>query len=353
MPLMGSIVRCTIKGIVMLRKPLSLALQGGGAHGAFTWGVLDLLLETPGFRPDAISGCSAGAMNAVVLASGWAQGGAEGAREALGRFWRALSQDSPLAWMALPGGPQLGDQLSFSWHELLVKSLSRTAVADLNPLDINPLRDLLRDQIDFDAVRRSPVKLFISATNVRSGQLRLMRNHELELDALLASACLPQVHRTVQWQGEAYWDGGFSANPAIHPLVYESPAHDILLVLLQPALRDAIPHSTHEVADRVAELGFSSNLLREMRAIAMARRYAGRSRWWSGRLERRLGQLRFHLLEPAEQLAQLPRSSKYDTRGSFLERLHLLGREHAAQWLAQSAQHVGRRSSLDLEQRFM
>jgi len=337
----------------MFRKPISLALQGGGAHGAFTWGVLDRLLECPGFQPEAISGCSAGAMNAVVLVQGWQQGRAEGARAALARFWQALARESPLAWLALPDAGGLGDRLSFSWHELLLNTLARSAVADLNPLDINPLRDLLREQIDFEALRRAPIQLFLAATNVRSGQLRLMRNGELDLDALLASACLPQLHRTVAWQGEAYWDGGFCANPAIHPLVYEARAEDILLVLLQPALRTRLPETPPAIADRVAELGFGSNLLREMRAIALARRYAGRPRWWSGRLERRLGALRFHLLEPAEQLAELPRSSKYDTRATFLSQLHQLGRTHAEGWLEQAGPALGRRASIDLEQRFM
>ncbi|WP_210395695.1 patatin-like phospholipase family protein [Motiliproteus sediminis] len=334
----------------MRKTPISLALQGGGAHGAFTWGVLDRLLDEPGFDPCAISGCSAGAMNAVVLAHGWQQGGASAAQLALRQFWEAVSQESPLAWLAVPGSSALADKVSFSWHQMLAQTLSRTAVADLSPLDVNPLRQLLQQQIDFDRLRApDALRLFISATDVASGQLRVFRNADLSLDALLASACLPTLHRTVEVDGRAYWDGGFSANPAIHPLVYEAAPADILLVLLQPSERHPLPRSASEIADRTAELGFGSNLLRELRAITLARQYAGRWRWWGGRLERRLKRLRFHLLEPDELLAELPRASKYDTRSAFLQRLFQAGREQAGQWLEANGNAVGRRASVDLE----
>ncbi|MEA3393494.1 MAG: patatin-like phospholipase family protein, partial [Pseudomonadota bacterium] len=215
---------------------INLALQGGGAHGAFTWGVLDALLQDPRLQFEGISGSSAGAMNAVVLADGWLKGGREGARQALADFWNELGRQMP--WGLLTR--RKGDVITMApASRLLASWAGYFSPSQLNPFDLNPLRDLLYRQIDFEQLRtRCPFKLFIGTTQVSTGKLRLFREHELTVDVLLASACLPKIHRTVEIDGEAYWDGGYSANPAVFPLAYDCQARDILLVLLNPLKRE-------------------------------------------------------------------------------------------------------------------
>ena len=208
---------------------ISLALQGGGAHGAFTWGVLDTLLERGNFRFDGVSGTSAGAMNAVCLAHGLMEGGADGARQALERFWLAVADTSPF-----PASGESGAEVPVAL-KLMLRWTDHLTPEQLNPLDLNPLRDIVAEQFDFARLRReSPVRLFIAATHANTGQLRLFRNAELSADTLLASACLPTIHRTVVIDGEPYWDGGYSANPAVFPLAWECSAADLLLILLTP-----------------------------------------------------------------------------------------------------------------------
>jgi NTE family protein len=224
-------------GLVAKRQVLSVALQGGGSHGAFTWGVLDRLLEDERIEIDGISGASAGAMNAAVAAYGLTTGGREGARRALADFWTSVAAKVP---------SPLAESLVF-----LARFLSPS---QFNPLNLNPLRDILAAQVDFARLRaESAARLFIAATNVRTGMPRVFRTPEITADVVLASACLPWMHRTVEIDGEAYWDGGLSANPPVRPLLYECEARDIVLVLLQPARRPALPHTAEAIWSRLTE----------------------------------------------------------------------------------------------------
>ncbi len=294
-------------------------MQGGGAHGAYTWGVLDALLEDEGLQLEGLSGSSAGAMNAVVLADGWLRGGREGARAALTRFWGELGQHMP--WGLVRGK---GDAIGLApAGKLLASWASQFSPAQLNPFDLNPLRDLLEKQIDFEALRtRSPFKLFIGTTQVNTAKLRIFREHELSVDVLLASACLPRIHRTVMIEDEPYWDGGYSANPAVFPLFYECDSRDVLLVLLNPLRRSSTPHSIAEIETRIGELGLNSHFMREMR---------------------------FHMIGGSE-LESLARSdSKLLPHTPFLQRLQAQGREHAQHWLHESAPELGKRSTIDVK----
>ena len=339
---------------------LSLALQGGGAHGAYTWGVLDRLLEDD-WRLDGISGTSAGAMNAVALADGWVRGGAEGARESLAGFWEAVADSTPFELDLLHslnglGGLGGGADGSLPAPVNLMLGLTRLfSPYQLNPFDLNPLRDVVRAQFDFERIRRAcPLKLFIAATAVRTGKVRLFRTAELGEAAVLASACLPTLHHAVEIDGEHYWDGGFTANPAIYPLLYECDTPDLLMVLLNPLQHENAPRSAAEIATRSMELGFSTTFLREMRMIAHARQFISERPRWSpiGRLERRLLHERFHLID-APELGDAGSASKLDATASSLLRLRELGRARAEAWLQTHANGVGRRETIDVGTLFL
>ncbi|HRP95135.1 MAG TPA: patatin-like phospholipase family protein [Rhodocyclaceae bacterium] len=332
---------------------LSLALQGGGAHGAYTWGVLDRLLEED-WQLDGISGTSAGAMNAVALAHGWMDGGAEGARASLAAFWQAVGESAPFHVDLLHHlNPTANGPLHAPLNIML--GISRLfSPYQLNPFDLNPLRDIVRAQFDFERLRRAcPLKLFIATTHVRSGKVRLFRNGDISEAGLLASACLPTLHHAIEIDGEPYWDGGYTANPAIYPLMYECSAPDILLVLLNPLMRKDTPRSADDIAARSMELGFSTTFLREMRMIAHARRHIAETDGWlpRGNLERKLMRLRFHLIE-ARELAAAGGISKLNASTSFLTQLRDLGRARAGRWLRHRRQHVGERASVDVERLF-
>lgn len=353
--------------------PLNLALQGGGAHGAYTWGVLDALLAAgePGDRDggddaagaglefEGLSGSSAGAVNAVVLADGWLKGEADGiggragARRGLTSFWTALGQKMPAHTVDPLGfglvSPSQGAVSLGSAGRLLASWASQFSPAQINPFDLNPLRDLLVAHIDFEALRRqSPFKLFIGATQVNTARLRVFREHELSVDVLLASACLPRIHRTVVIEGEPYWDGGYSANPAVYPLFQACRSSDVLLVLLNPLRRSRMPQSAAEIETRIAELGFNTHFMREMRMFASLPSHS----LFSTKLERRLRAMRFHMIGGSE-LESLARSeSKLLPYAPFLQYLHAQGREHARDWIRDNAAHVGQRSSIDVQALF-
>lgn len=328
----------------MSEVKLSLALQGGGAHGAFTWGMLDRLLQEDDIRFDGISGTSAGAMNAVMLTAGWRQGGAAGARALLSEFWhRLMLPDSfdPAGW-------------SRHWPILWSGVTRHLSPYDLNPFDINPLRDLLSDLVDFDRLRRNaPFQLFIAATEVETAKLKLFREHELSTEHLLASACLPALYQAVEIEGAHYWDGGFAGNPVVYPLLFDCRARDLLLLLLHPQQPATPPVSAQGIADRVAELGFQTTFMREMRALAAMHQRARRSPWRLGRPERRIRQMRLHVLGPDEGLSELHRSSKLDVRPDFLLELMQRGQAQMERWLQQNRSALGRNSSCDIEAEFL
>lgn len=334
---------------------ISLALQGGGAHGAFTWGVLDALLEQGNFSFDGISGTSAGAMNAVCLAHGLMTGGRDGAREALERFWLAIA-DSALFQTNGDGTSSMSPAL-----KMMLQWTNHLSPEQLNPFDLNPLRDIVEAQFDFARLRKaSPVKLFIAATHANSGKLRVFHNHEMSADALLASACLPTIHRTIYIDDQPYWDGGYSANPAIFPLCYQCETPDILLVLLTPLRYTETPDTADQIRERLRELAFNSTFLREMRMFAHLREQISPSRlpaWVLDRLpgtalERRLARLRFHAISAEHFLGELPADSKLAVSRPFFEKLRDEGRAHAKRWLEGNHNEVGRTSTLDLGKLF-
>jgi NTE family protein len=326
---------------------LNLALQGGGAHGAFTWGVLDALLEDGQFDFEGVSGTSAGAMNALCLAHGLMTGGRDGAREALASFWTSVAGSSPFS---SSGDPSPGMSQAMKLMLLWTNHLSPE---QLNPFDLNPLRDILGEQFDFARLRRDcRLKLFIAATHANSGKLRLFRNHELSVDTLLASACLPTIHRTIVIDGEPYWDGGYSANPAVFPLAYQCTSPDILLILLTPLRYAETPGSAQDIRQRLLELSFNSTFLREMRMFAHLREEVSTtwlSKWLPiGRVERRIDSLRFHAITADALLGELPAGSKLTVNLPFFERLRDSGRDHAQQWLAEHRASIGQQATLDL-----
>src|SRR6185437_7658175 len=260
----------------MTRSPvlIDLALQGGGSHGAFTWGVLDRLLEEPWLEIAGISGTSAGAMNAAVLADGWAAGGAKGAREALEQYWRSVSRAAAFSPMQrspldrLMGRWSLDNSPAYIFTDLMSRLLSPY---DLNPLGFNPLREILNESIDFERLGRAPTKLFVTATRVRTGRGRIFRNAEINADVLLASACLPTMFRAVEIDGEPYWDGGYAGNPTITPLIRESDSIDTILVQINPRERVETPRSASEILNRLNEISFNSPLMKELRMMAVLR----------------------------------------------------------------------------------
>lgn len=325
---------------------ISLALQGGGAHGAFTWGVLDALLEDGRLSFDGVSGTSAGAMNAVVLADGLLKGGRDGAREALKTFWEAVASSAPFD-LSVGADSETGSLAP--GVKMLLYWARQFSPSQLNPFDVNPLRDILTAQVDFDRLRaRSRLRLFIAATHANTGRLRLFRTRELSVPAVLASACLPSIHHAIEVDGEPYWDGAYSANPAVFPLMYDCDASDILLVLLSPLLHGETPHTSEDIRARQVDLAFNATFLREMRAFAHAREYASRSLLPLGRLERRLKRVNFHLIASEELMSQLAAETKLTTSLAFLEMLRDRGRAHAAEWLATHRGDIGRRSSVDI-----
>jgi NTE family protein len=298
---------------------------------------------------EGISGSSAGAMNAVVMASGWLRGGRAGARQALQAFWTAVGQQLPFELLTQGNGESISLTSS---SRAFMHWASYFSPGQLNPFDLNPLRDLLNQQIDFEALRQhSPFKLFIAATQANTGKLRIFRETELSADVLLASACLPKLHHAVMIDGEPYWDGGYSANPAVFPLFYECSSRDVLLVLLTPLRHRGTPQRTDEIEQRGMEIAFSANFMREMRTFVQATDFA-REGLLVGRLERRLCQMRFHMID-THDLASLQRTeTKLIAHRPFLTLLHDQGAERAGAWLEEHAAAVGRRATIDLKQWF-
>ncbi len=330
------------------RKPVlvDLALQGGGAHGAFTWGVLDRLLEESWLRVDGISGTSAGAMNAAVMASGFTLGGVKGAKKALEEFWRRVSDAS--SFSPLQRGPI--EMLTGQWtlkHSPMYQAaemMSRIfSPYELNPANTHPLRDILAETVDFKALKKSPIRLFITATNVRTGSGHLFRNAEITPEVLLASGCLPNLFQAVEIDGEAYWDGGYAGNPTITPLVRECESRDTILVQINPILRDEVPKSARDIINRLNEVSFNAPLLKEMRMIALLHQVADPGRGEGAKW----AQMRMHRIA-TDRVTELDSSSKKITEWRFLCGLRDEGRRTAEKFLATNAKHLGVRSSLDL-----
>jgi NTE family protein len=292
---------------------ISLALQGGGSFGAFAWGVLDRLLEEPGVSYDAISGASAGSVNAVLLASGMAEGGRDGARKRLAQFWERIA----LSAAFLPTSALLGTGL-----ELVVRTMSPY---QFNPFNVNPLREALAAEVDFEQLReRSEIKLLLAATRVRDGKLRILTNAELTLDAVLASACLPLLHHTVELDGEPFWDGGYAANPPLVPLVRASEAAQILIVQVTPSTSERLPKTTREIAARIEQIQFNATLNSELETLKLGKMIGA---------TQKLKRLRIGRISAGEQFDGLAQESAGNVGREFLERLRQSGRAAAEQWL--------------------
>jgi NTE family protein len=326
---------------------VDLALQGGGAHGAFAWGVLDRLLEEPWLEIEAISGTSAGAMNAAVLADGHAAGGREGAREALERFWSAVSRAarfSPIRRTPLDvllGRWSLDMSPAFVALDLAARLVSPY---QLNPAGTNPLEEVLAGAIDFDRLAQAPIRLFVTCTNVRTGQGEVFENAEVTSDVLLASACLPFLFQAVEINGEAYWDGGYSGNPTITPLVRDCTADDTILVQINPVERPGVPRTAREINNRVNEVSFNATLLKELKMIAVLREVAN-----PGNCEGALwARMRVHRIS-SEELLELGYSSKLNAEWDFLLFLRDEGRRSAEDFLQVHGHDLGRRSTLDIQ----
>jgi NTE family protein len=334
---------------VVEKKKIDLALQGGGAHGAFTWGVLDRLLEDGRLEIEAISGTSAGAMNAVVAADGMMKNGNDGAREALGNFWQAVS----VAALPSPYKRTIYDLLIGNWNldhspgYLFADLISRVASPyELNPLNINPLKDFLTETINFERVRGcNKMKLFIAATCVQTGKVRIFDRSELTPDVVMASACLPSMYQAVSIDGQDYWDGGYSGNPPLYPFAYRCSAADVIIVQINPMGRQKTPDNAREILNRINEITFNTNLLHELRAIEFVGRMLD-----EGSLDpKRYKKIRIHAIEAENGFKSLNASSKLNAEWDFLVHLHDVGQQVADEWLDMNFEAIGRRSTLDLQ----
>ena len=339
-------------------RRINLALQGGGAHGAFTWGVLDRLLEDEGVDLGWVSGTSAGAVNAIALASGLAVGGRgkpgrDEARATLQRVWDAVE---------IAGTPDLARLNPFLYGLTKASGIgqmgSMLSPYDFNPLGFDPLRKLLVASIDFARIRADPasgIELLIAATDVGTGRARLFRRAEMSADAVLASACLPQIHHAVEIDGRAYWDGGYSANPDVLTLAGESPVEDTLIVQLNPLERLTLPRRARDIAAHVNTITFNQPLSRDMEVIVAAQAEIGSGSWFRparGRLAM-FGRHRFHVIDAGRYTSALSADSKGTPEKAMLAHLFRAGRTEAARWLENHGKDIGRRQTVDLKQRYL
>ena len=329
-------------------KHISLALQGGGSHGAFTWGVLHRLISEPRLYIDGLSGTSAGAMNATVFADGFVRGSRQGAINALAEFWDRIAGLCLLPRSFVRAIPSLSDRWkvdddpAFMFVDLMTRLWSPS---QLNPFDVNPLRAVLEDIVDFDGLRRRPdVKLFVTASNVRTCKSRLFRTPELTVEALLASACLPLLFKAVEIEGEHYWDGGYLGNPAISPLINECASSDVVIIQINPLCRPDVPVTMRDILNRINEMTFNASLVREMAGIA-----AVSSLIESGAIaDERYTTIRFHQISAEAQLATYGALSKLNTERAFLQHLHDLGYETADRWIGETFDRLGWESTVDV-----
>ncbi|RTL54743.1 MAG: patatin-like phospholipase family protein [Bradyrhizobiaceae bacterium] len=331
------------------RQPvlIDFALQGGGSHGAFTWGVLDRLLEEPWLKLEGVSGTSAGAMNAAVLVDGYTAGGAEGARKALDSYWRHVAEAatfSPFKRTPLDrmlGRWSLDNSPMFLFSDMMTRMFSPY---QLNPANNNALAPILDEEIDFDRLRSSPIKIFITATNVRTGRPRVFRNADMKPEVLMASACLPTLFQAVEIDGESYWDGGYSGNPTLAPLVNELVSDDTILIPINPIERPGTPTTPQEIFNRLNEVSFNAVTIKELHMMALLRQNApdhGEGAEWA--------RMRVHVVRNPV-MTKLGYSSKLNAELDFLTMLRDEGRKSAEVFLTEHADDIGRRSSLDIDQ---
>lgn len=353
-PLLASRFFCYYRIMTKTMKRLNLALQGGGAHGAYTWGVLDRILEEDDIEVAGISGTSAGAMNAVVMVNGYMENGRDGAKKSLECFWQSISnlgniyspfQQTPLEETFSPWN--LDWSLAYNWFELMTRFYSPY---EFNPLNLNPLRDTLTKHLNIESIQAcSLMRVFIAATHVESGQARIFQCDEITVDAVLASACIPFIFQAVEIDGAPYWDGGYMGNPVLWPLFYKTPVQDILLIQLNPLFREGTPKRAPDIINRLNEINFNSSLISEMRAIHFVSKLIKEKRLDPEEYK----DIHMHLIGMPDVLANVDASSKMNTRWAFFEYLKELGRTRAEIWLKENKKHLGIKSSIDIEDEFL
>jgi NTE family protein len=351
---LDGLVQWTVEGTPLRRQPaakkVNLAFQGGGAHGAFTWGVADQLLADERLEITGISGASAGAINAVMIADGLARGGNQEARKRLAAFWRAASSDGDLPAVQRAAADRLFSLLPFSatpmqgWFETLSRYFSPY---DLNPLNINPLKDLIARFVDFDAIRQSDLALFVSATNVHTGRLRIFPREKITADAVMASAALPFLFRAVEIDGVPYWDGGYTANPPLLPFLRATAAEDVILVQINPVLRKTTPRTSEEIVNRLNEITFNVGLIGELRALTFVNQLIDDGKLPRGVADGDYRRLRLHRIELGELGKRLESSTRLKTDYDFFDLLFRAGQRAGRRFLEQHFDDIGERSSLD------
>jgi NTE family protein len=331
-------------------KPINVALQGGGAHGAFTWGVLDRLLAEPRLKIEAISGTSAGAMNGVLVAEGLVEGGPAQARKQMADFWKTISDEAsahPLQrgfwdkWFShlhLEGNP------AFATFDMMARMVSPY---QFNPLNINTLRDLVAREIDFERVHAcDAMKLFISATNVETGRAKVFTGRDVTIDAVMASACLPYVFQAVEVHGVPYWDGGYLGNPALYPFIGSSDSADVILVQINPLYRAGTPRTSSAIQDRLNEITFNASLMHELSHIEFVNAHIR-----SGELKDcGYREIYLHRIGGGAEMTALTASSKMNADWAFLQDLCKRGADAADTWLNKHFDDIGTKGTMDLTQ---
>jgi len=331
-------------------KQINLALQGGGAHGAFGWGVMDKFLEDGRIEIEGLSGTSAGSMNAVVYAYGKLKGN-DGAREALHDFWKAISDAGQK--FAMPRMPWDMGIKENPMQDMMKSMMSVFSPYQLNPMNYNPLREVLEQQVDFEKLERSQgTKLFLCATNVRTGKVRIFNTPEITADVVLASACLPQVFQAVEIEGEHYWDGGYMGNPVLYPLFYHTKSRDVVILHINPIERPRPPTTAADIANRLNEITFNSSLIKELRAVYFVQKLLDDG-WIKDEFREKLKYVLIHSVRADNAMSDLSSASKMSSDWKFLTMLRDRGRALATEWLAHNFDHLGVRSTVDLKREFL
>ncbi len=321
-------------------KRVNLALQGGGSHGAYAWGVIDQLLADGRLEIEGISGTSAGSVNAVVYAYGRMVGGIDGAREMLEKFWKRLSASGagfnyPEAFQAFKA--MTGSVSPYQW----------------NPFNWNPFRQALVEIVDFERLRTDKAtKLFLAATNVETGKARIFTTPEVSADVVMASSCLPFLFQAVEIEGQHYWDGGYMGNPALYPLFYETASRDVIIIHINPIERKGVPRQAHEIENRLNEITFNASLIKELRAVAFVQRLLEEGLLNDG-FHGKFKNVLMHSVRADKVLRDLSVASKFSLDWKFLRELHERGFATGRSWLAENYRHVGKRSSVDLRKEFL
>ncbi len=334
-------------------RRITLALQGGGAHGAYTWGVLDRLLEDERIEIESVSGTSAGGMNAALLVDGYIKNGRQGAKDALAKFWvkvAEIGQMNPLTNSPLQGithNWNLDSSPMFAMYDLFSRLFSPYQI---NPLNINPLKSVVEEMMDFKALQKSDlIPLFITATSIETGQPHIFHHKEITSDALMASACLPTMFQAVSVEDHYYWDGGFAGNPSIWPLAYISETSDIVVVEINPVVRKEIPRNANEITNRVNEISFNASLIAEIKSIHFINQLIEENHISSDIYRK----LHIHLIRAADEMLDLNASSKMNTSLDFIQYLHKLGRKSAEKWIKHNFKYLGDTSSIDIHDSYL